>query len=135
MRIVTASGAAMTRIETDGRRINNSGMHITKGLYFRETGKPLSNHAAIRLGSKAGLTSDHPDMLTIARAIRNLPDQRHGSAGTAFSYFAAFGGAQSVWLLLLYDYFFWVATVDESEATGRKPIGNCANVLPTTSTL
>ena len=43
------------------------------------------------------------DTITIARAMKTLPNWRDGSVGTAFSYVAAFGDAGSVWLMLLYD--------------------------------
>ena len=39
-----------------------------------------------------------------------LPDWRDGIVGTPFSYLAALGGEASVWLMLLYDFFFWVPT-------------------------
>jgi len=114
MRVVTPSGAAISAIELDRRRINRTGMHIMRGLYFREAHKPLPATAVVRLESTTGLTAEHPDMLTIARVLKLLPDHRDGAIGTAFSYFAAFGGQHSAWVMLLYDYFFWVATVDES---------------------
>lgn len=61
------------------------------GLYFMEIGRPIGNDAAIRLESKAGLTAEHPEMLTIARAFTAFPDHRNGATGTAFSYAAALG--------------------------------------------
>ena len=41
-----------------------------------------------------------------------LPDWRDASVGTAFSYMAAFGDAVSAWLMLLYDFFYRLGTVD-----------------------
>jgi hypothetical protein len=41
-----------------------------------------------------------------------VPDRRDRSIGTAFSYVAGFGPGFSVWLMLLYDFFFWLGTVD-----------------------
>jgi len=112
----------MTTIELDGKRINHTGMHIMRGLYFRERRKPLPARATVRLASTTGLTADHPDMLTVARVLHHLLDHRDGATGTAFSYFAGFGGQHSVWVMLLYDYFFWVATVDEGEESDRVSI-------------
>ncbi len=121
-RIVTPSGAEIQAIRADTGRINRTGMHIMRGLYFRESHKSLSSRAVVRIGSKAGLTADHPDMLVIARLLQQLPDHRDGSAGTAFSYFVGFGDRHSAWIMLLYDYFFWVATVDEGEASDQQSI-------------
>ena len=94
---------------------------MLRGLYFHETGRRLCGTSAIvQVGSKAGLTSEHPDMLTIARVFHLFPDQRNGAAGTAFSYAAAFHDRRSVWLMLLYDYFFWIGSIDERDAEERK---------------
>lgn len=112
-RIVTPSGMPIMAIEPDRKRINNTGAHVLRGLYFRETGKPLPTTARVRVECKAGLTSDHPDMLTIARGWQVCQDHRNGAKGSAFSCAAAFGGGVSFWLMLLYDYFFWFGTVDE----------------------
>lgn len=86
MRIVTPSGAAIQTIGIHRERVNRTGMHIVRGLYFRETCKPLPARAVVRLGSTVGLTADCPEMLTIARVLQQLPDHRDGSTGTAFSY-------------------------------------------------
>jgi len=120
MNILTPSGSPANAIQTDQRRINASGMHILRGLYFHETGKRLCGTADVRVASKAGLTLEHPDMSTIANVFRLFPDQRNGVAGTAFSYAAAFGYGRSVWLMLLYDYFFWVGSIDERDVAERE---------------
>ena len=62
----------------------------------------------------------------MARTVSSMPDHRDGSVGTAFSYFVAFSGRVSVWLTLLYDYFFWVGTVDEREPSGGGPAATVA---------
>jgi hypothetical protein len=59
-------------------------------------------------------------MLTIARVFQLLPDQCNGAMGTAFSYAAAFGHGRSVWLMLLYDYFFWMGSIDERDISERE---------------
>jgi hypothetical protein len=100
-------------IEADRIRVDATGKHLIRGLYFIETRRPMPGHAILKVGSKAGLRSDHPDMLTIARAWRTVTDHRNGAVGTAFSYAAALGVGVSFWLLLLYDYFFWAGTIDE----------------------
>jgi hypothetical protein len=112
-RIVTPSGSPVMVTEVDRTRANKTGMRLMRGLYFREAGKRVPRDAVVRMESRAGLTADHPDMLTIARMFSIFPDHRNGAKGTAFSYFAAFGGNMSFWLMLLYDFFFWFGYVDE----------------------
>lgn len=120
MKILSPSGSPVTAIQIDQRRINATGMHILRGLYFRETGKCISDVTAdVRVASKAGLTADHPDMATIASVFHLFLDQRNGVVGSAFSYAAAFGYGRSIWVMLLYDYFFWVGSVDERDDAQR----------------
>lgn len=120
-RVLSPSGAPVMVIETDQRRVNRSGLHILRGLFFRETGRVLSTpEMDVRVASKASLTADHPDMLTIAKTFQFFPDQRNGSAGSAFSYAAALGHDRSVWLMLLYDYYFWIGSVDERDLRERQ---------------
>jgi hypothetical protein len=99
-------------IETDRDRVNHTGEHIIRGLYYVETRTPLPPDAILKIASKAGLTSSSPDILTIARTFSVMPDHRSRDIGTSFSYVAAFGGGVSFWLTLLYDYFFWAGTID-----------------------
>jgi hypothetical protein len=121
MNILSPTGLPMVEISTDKQRVNNTGLHIMRGLYFIETGKVVPPDASLRLESKAGLTADHPDIHTIARVFRVLPDHRHRESGTAFSYMAGFGfnGLVSTWVMLLYDYFFWVGGIDERAPADR----------------
>ena len=107
-------------IELDRERVNRTGARILRALYFIEMNRRLPSHAILRIASKPGLTADHPDMLTLGRAWRAVTDHRDGSIGTAFSYTAAVGKDVSFWLLLLYDYFFWGATIDERRASERE---------------
>ncbi len=129
MNILAPSGNPVVAIQMEQQRVNSSGMHILRGLYFHETGKRLCGTSAdVRVASKAGLTAEHPDMLTIARVFRLFPDQRNGAMGTAFSYAAAFGHGRSLWLMLLYDYFFWIGSIDERDVAEREiDASNLAN--------
>lgn len=129
MKTLAPDGNHMIAIQTDQERANRSGMHILRGLYFHETGKRLCGSTAdVRVASKAGLTAEHSDMLTIARVFQVFPDHRNGAAGTAFSYAAAFGDGRSVWLMLLYDYFFWIGSIDERAVSERpEDDGNSVN--------
>jgi hypothetical protein len=124
--ILGPDGAPMGQtIEVDRGRVNKTGARIMRGLYFTETGKPIPKNARVRLESTAGLTASHPDMQTIARVFQVFPDHRSGATGEAFSYAVAMGDRMSAWVMLLYDYFFWVGTVDEREISERE-----AGVVP-----
>ena len=122
MNVLAPNGLPVMKINIDKQRINRTGWHMMRGLYFRETGKPIPVDAEARLESKAGLTADHPDMLTIARVFHLFQDHRNGATGTAFSYAAAFADQRSIWLMLLYDYFFWVGSIDTRDPSEREAI-------------
>jgi hypothetical protein len=113
MGIVTPSGSPINIIEPERERINHTGLHILRGLYFRETGHPLPASATVKLSHKAGLTADHPDILTMARLLLTVADRRDGAIGTAFSFMAGIGQHVSFWVMLLYEYFFWAASIDD----------------------
>lgn len=106
-------------IEPDRKRVDNSGARIIRGLYFIEMKRPLPKHAILKVASKAGLTADHPDMPTIARAWNATPGHHNRAVGSAFSYAAAVADGVSFWLLLLYDYFFWAGMIDERISNGQ----------------
>jgi hypothetical protein len=119
-KLFSPGGQRLTRIEVDTSRVNATGMHILRGLYFYETRKRLPlDTALVRVGSKAGLTADHPDVKEITRAFSLMPNKRNGTIGTAFGYLAALGDGMSFWLMLLYDFFFWLGTVDERDEAVR----------------
>ncbi len=99
--------------EPESDRLNATGRHIVRGLYFVETGLPLSASLQLRVACKSGLTAEHPDVLQFARIYRSLSDKRHRSIGDAFSYVVGFYANWSVWLMLLYSQFFWLAIVQK----------------------
>lgn len=69
-------------IEPDRKRIDNTGAHIIRGLYFIEMNRPLPEHAILKVASKAGLTAGGPDMLTIAGVAHRLgPPEPSGGYG------------------------------------------------------
>jgi HNH endonuclease len=98
--------------DVERARVNRAGERLIRALFFVETGAPIPDGAAMRVEAKMDLHSTQENVFTIARVMRTLPDRRDGNVGTAFSYIAAFGESFSVWLLLLYDFFFWAGTVD-----------------------
>ena len=117
--IFGANGAPIGRMTQDYRRLNATGEHLIRGLYFVERSRPIRKDAAIRVGHQTGLNAKHPDMLTIAEVYRAFPEHRDGAVGRAFSYAAAFADERSVWLMMMYDYFFWVASIDERDISQR----------------
>jgi hypothetical protein len=113
--------------ELDKVRLHRTGERLIRALSFSETGAPVPHGAIIRVGCNMSLRSTDDDTITIAQAMRTLPDWKNGSMGTAFSYVASFGFGISMWFMLLYDFFFWVGTVDcravnEQEITGPPPM-------------
>ena len=110
--ILGQDGSPMGQVfELDKARVNRSGERFIRALYFTETGTPVPSGAVVRVGCQMDLRPKDTDTITIARAMKALPDWRDGSVGTAFSYMAAFGDGGSAWLMLLYDFFFWLGTV------------------------
>jgi hypothetical protein len=101
--------------EIDNARVNASGTRIVRGLYFIETGQPLPKGALLKVGCTMQLIPTDPEMQTIARTIYLLPERRDRAFGDAFSYVASFGDGMSFWLMLLYDYVYWLATIDLRE--------------------
>ncbi len=99
-------------VEVDQTRVNATGERIIRGLFFVETGNPLSPTARVKVGSKASVNPSDPVVLEMARIYSRCPERRDREIGKAFSYVAGFGSGFSVWLLMLYDYFAWVGTVD-----------------------
>jgi hypothetical protein len=111
--ILDQYGAPMGQVmELDNTRTKRTGQRFIRALYFAVVGTALPQHTPIRVGAKLGLRARDADTITIARALKALPDWRNGSVGTAFSYVGAIGPEFSFWFMLLYDFFFWLGTVD-----------------------
>ena len=88
---------------------------MVRGLYFAETGQPLPPTLQLRVACKSGMTFDHPDILQFARIYRSLPVQRQKSVGDGFTYAVGFHAEWSVWLLVLYNQFTWLAIVQKPQ--------------------
>jgi len=111
--ILDQHGSPMGQMtELDHTRLSRAGQRFVRALYFSETRTPLPVGALVRVGATTGLRATDAETITIARALKTLPDWIDGSVGTAFSYVAALGPELSFWFMLLYDFFFWLATVD-----------------------
>lgn len=97
--------------ELDKARVNRTGERLIRALYFAERRTPVPRNMTVRVGCNMSLKATDPDTQMIARMMKAFPDWRNGNVGTAFSYVAAFADAGSVWLMLLYDFFFWLGIV------------------------
>jgi hypothetical protein len=91
-------------------RIDATGAHIVRGLYFAETGKPVDAGTTVLVRSLVDVQPSHPLLLSAAHLFHLCADQRKREIGSAFSYAAGFRDNISVWILLLYGFNFWVAT-------------------------
>jgi hypothetical protein len=105
-------GLPIHTMVVDRARLDATGKRLLRGLFFLETGIPMPPEGKIRIASQPGADAGHPLVIKFAEVHGTLIDRRHRSIGTAFSYVAGFGNGFSVWLLLLYDHFAWVGTVD-----------------------
>jgi hypothetical protein len=120
--ILGADGLEMGEIiNVDRERVLASGNRLVRGFYYLEIGRPVPEMAILTVGAKTGPTLGESDMATIARGFATYPDHLTGEAGKAFSYAAAFAPAASFWIILLYDYFFWAATIDERGVSDQGP--------------
>lgn len=116
--VLGPDGRPLGQVEVDRKRINATGERIVRGLFFIEAGKPLPSSTQVRIGSKPGITASNPTILQFARMYRSCSDRRSKTIGDAFSYIAAFHPKFSIWLLLLYGHFSWLATIGgSSDAT------------------
>jgi hypothetical protein len=97
--------------ELDKARVNRTGERLVRAFYFAEMRTPVPRNMMVRVGCNMSLKPTDPDTQMIARTMKAFPDWRDGSVGTAFSYVGAFADVGSVWLMLLYDFFFWLGIV------------------------
>jgi hypothetical protein len=111
-RILAWNGNPLGLVEVDRERINQTGLHIVRGLYYKVHGKRVPEDAALRIGASAKLTPESEDLKDIARAFAMFPEHSTGAVGRTFSYATAFGHDRGVWIFALYDYFCWMATID-----------------------
>lgn len=102
--------------ELDKERVNRTGERLVRAFYFIEMRTPIPRDAVVRVGCNMNLRPTDPDTMMIARMMKTFPDWKDASVGTAFSYVAACGDAGSVWLMLLYDFFFWLGIVQLTTA-------------------
>jgi hypothetical protein len=110
--IIDHRGLPMSEVtEVDRKRVNAAGTRLIRALYFVETGYILPANATIKIAAKVGIHPYDEGAQTFATVFSKCPDHRNREIGNGFSYVAGFAPIASVWLLLLYEYFVWIATV------------------------
>lgn len=103
-------------VHAESARVNSTGERMIRGLFYLESGRPLGPLARIQIGSKMGVERRDPAIEHFAAALRKIPDQRSKTLEDTFGYVAAFHPAGSIWLLLLYGTFSWMAKVDNVDS-------------------
>jgi hypothetical protein len=98
-------------LEADRGRINATGERMVRGLFFAESGVALQASAKVRIAANPGISSSVPAIMQFARVYARCPDRRAKTIGDAFSYAVGFHRDFSIWMLLLYGHFSWLATI------------------------
>jgi hypothetical protein len=111
--VLGVNGMPIHKLTQDVRRIDATGERIVRGLYYIEKKKPLDANARIVIVSEDDMESSNPLLLDAVQAYDASTDQRKGGVGNAFSYVAGFEGDRSVWVLMLYGFFFWFALIGD----------------------
>jgi hypothetical protein len=110
-------------VDADRNRLNASGERMVRGLFFVESGNPLPSSTQVRIACKPGITASNPAIIQFASLYSGCPERRDRAIGDAFSYVAGFRPEFSIWLLMLYGHFTWLATIggsiDAKTATDR----------------
>jgi hypothetical protein len=115
--ILGADGSPMGHeVEVERNRVNASGRRLVRGLYFAEKRTNLGAPEQFRVESKAGVTATDPAIQQFARMYARCADCRTKEIGEAFSYAVCFYPNLSIWFLLLYGYFSWLAIIKSGEA-------------------
>lgn len=111
--LLTPSGASVRKMTVDVSRIDATGEHIVRGLHYVETKMTVDPKARVLVRSLPHVEPSDPMLLAAVRMHDLCPDQRHREVGKAFSYGVGFGYGKSVWIMMLYGYHFWFATIGE----------------------
>lgn len=112
--VLAANGTQFLKLTRDLDRIAATGRRLIRGLHYIERQKPLDPQARITL-SMSDYVSPSDELIQLAvQAYDASKERRQREIGAAFSYVAGFDDHdRSVWVMMLYGYFFWFATVGE----------------------
>jgi hypothetical protein len=117
--VLGPNGIPLIEMELSNTRLNATGARIMRGLFYVETGSSLPQSAALKIGSTMGLSASDAFALQFARVYSGCSKRRDREIGEAFNYVAAFGSGFSIWLMMLYGYFFWAGTTDSRSVVKR----------------
>lgn len=92
----------------DIARIEATGIHIARGLHFSFCDQPLPATYKVFAHSKPGYDSIDFFVPQFTKFYEKCSAQRYGHIGDGFSYVAASAGNAYVWLMLMYEYFWWI---------------------------
>jgi hypothetical protein len=107
-----ADGKRIDKLNRDHSRTDATGLHILKGLHFKEIGSRLDMSAVpVQIDSKMGFGLDHPLFSKFLTYYEQAQDRRYGSFGDCFSYRAIIREHLSAWLFVLYDKFTWFSLI------------------------
>ncbi len=99
------------RIKSDKARMDATGRHIVRGLYYALTKTPLHVTMELIIGCQTGVDERHEAMQTFQRGWEKWPDRRQSDVGEGFRYSTVAIGGQSMWFIELYDYLCWFGVV------------------------
>lgn len=105
-----------SQVLVDQRRVDATGARLVRGLYYVEQKTILGSPQSLRVASKAGVSERDPAIQQFARMYSGCPDRRERQVGDAFDYVVCFWPTASIWLLMLYGYFSWLATIQTTVA-------------------
>jgi hypothetical protein len=116
--ILAANGKPMAQqVEVDKKRVDATGERLVRGLYYIEKKIHLGSPKEFRVASRAGVSPTDPAIQQFARMYAGCPDRRTKEIGEAFSYAVCFWPTISIWFLLLYGYFSWLASTKSGDAS------------------
>jgi hypothetical protein len=112
--ILGANGVQVRRLIRDLGRLAATGERLVRGLHHAETGKPLAPDARVTMSMCDNVEPSDELLICALQAYDASKERRHREVGSAFSYVAGFDDdGRSVWVIMVYGYFFWFATVGE----------------------
>jgi hypothetical protein len=119
--ILGADGKPMGQtVEVDRNRVNATGNRMVRGLHYIEKKISLGQPEEFRVASKAGVAATDPAIQQFARMYAGSVERRTRDIGDVFSYAVCFYPTFSIWFLLLYGYFSWLASTKSGDAI--KPV-------------
>jgi len=112
--ILTPSGVPVRKLTRDVERLASTGKRLIRGLHYVEMGKPLAPEARITM-SMSDSVEPSDDLIKLAvQAYDASKERRQRDMGNTFGYAAGFDDdGRSTWVIMVYGFFFWFATVGE----------------------